>query len=1672
MQTIVANIKKRIVRGGPFTGLLKSFFIVCGLLLYFNSHAQVISNNGAAITATAGVVLGTRDLTNAAGQVTNNGTVNMSGDFTSTGTTDGNGAYNLAGNWTNIGTFNPGTSTVTFNGNQTQNLTSPGGEKFHNLVLTNTGVAPSNNLNLNDDAEAAGILTLASGNVTTGANKLYLSNSAVASLNYTSLTESRVIGKFERGVNTTASYFYPLGSLANFNPLNLTPNSIQSAGSALSEFVPQDPGNNGLPIPDNLVEVWETYRDGYWGMTARNGFSSSDYDLNVDAKGFTEPVFSYTRVIKKPVEGTWTVDGVHRDAVGTVAYRDHLSGNISPGGHLFALAKIRPRVLFHPEDTAICDGADAYFRVVATGYLPLTYRWQVWDDVGGNWLSISDDLVYSGTAADTVFLTAVPRVPFDGNRYRVVIKDTYLNSKDSDSARLTVDPIPYIINTILADTICNNTGFEIELQSDVQGSTFDWNIFPDLHISGGAPGSLPLISQTLGNSHHSVENIIYRVVPTGPGTTFCVGPSTDFTIRVNPTPTLTASLAGLPVVCDTASININYVTGNPSIIGEHYYQLVTSNTGSVSGINPSGNSPISTSINDVLINNTRHLQSIQYQAIPYFRNVSSRINECRNGIDTVMTIQLNPTPVFDSIVVSDTVICNESFVRFRMYNTQITSGTVVYDLEGTYSGTVAGVKPDGQYGIAHYTDTLVNSSALIQPVTYLFKPAINDPVNGLYCNKGITSTRVVKVNPTLTTASSSFQYIGGRNIRCFGENNGDITLTPSGGYYLQPWIYEYTKGGSPVGTNSAHINGLNAGTYDYTVRDVIGCSTSGTITLTQPALLTIADSIKETSCAGFSDGRIYADIAGGTSGYNWRWRGPENFGVPPNPLVTNPDSIIDLRPGIYYLRIQDQNICEAYDTIFLLARPEVSIGTASRSNYGGYDISCFGLSDGWVNLNVSGNGTLPSFKKFAWLDVIGDTISFTKDIANIEAGYYTIFVKDSIGCEATRDYLFVEPQPMVISRTGQKYPGGDDISCYGLADGIINLAITGSHSDKPGMVYSWTKTGDPGYTAGTRDINGLTAGTYQIEARDMFNCPGSAVYVLTEPTDIIVSASDTSDYNGYNVSCHSGDNGWINVDVAGGYGEYSYNWTTGDGIVGNPSLKDQSGLIAGTYTLRATDKYNCFREWNFTLDEPDTVDILPQISQYNGYEIDCNGALSGFINLNTLGGVQPYSFQWNSTDGSGLIATNENQSGLSAGNYQVDIRDLNNCLSQWNFSLNEPGLLTSSNIPKTVSCFGINDGNINLSVDGGVEPYVYLWSHGKTTQDVDSLYMGWYFVDIRDLNNCHIRDSADITEPPKILVDLTSSPKYNGLMISCFGRSDADLTAQVTGGFGAYRYNWLPNGETSRDLNNIPAGTYTLTVTDDNNCVEADTFTVTEPAPITTEVYPSDPGCFEGTDGEINLIPLGGNTAYPYEIVWSDGQTGQVARNLAAGNYSVVIRDVNLCEIDTNAVLSEPEPLKILSLSSPAYCPDRTDGSISVEVEGGTAPYDLDWEEGYQGELLQDLGIGEYVLKVTDFNQCIRYDTIEVESANKDCLRIPTAFTPNGDGFNDTWQIEWIHLYPEVVIEIYNRWGDLVFRSDKGYSKEWDGTYKGRELPIDSYHFVIIRGGTRKPITGNVTIIR
>ena len=1262
----------------------------------------------------------------------------------------------------------------------------------------------------------------------------------------------------------------------------------------------------------------------------------------------------------------------------------------------------------------------------------------------------------------------------------------YCGNGIDQTIRVWLNPVPHLQVTISDTIYCDTSTIHFTVEN-INGTVYGTKVFDVVveYLVGGitntyTPSETNLespvdIFDDLINNTDSLQLIKYIFIPKiyNPGgkdpAKYCDknGIIDTVTIYLNPTPRLSAVLITETldtVVCDTADYEITLISENGTIIGDKVYILDSESTGDVSGVIPDGAYALDDIISNVLVNNTKHLQIVTYNIKPVFRNVNGFDPDCDKGIDTTIIIYLNPTPVFDSITISDTVICNESYVVITPYNSQITTGEVKYEFF-TESSFVTGIKNNagGPFIIEPFTDTLVNSSDTIQAVEYNFLPVIDDQIRGILCSNGRRDSVVVKVTPTLLDTASRRTYIGDWGVRCFGESNGRIDLHPYGGYEVLGYNYQWFRNGTDLNKDSVTIDNIIAGEYVYRIEDIIGCFYIDTIQITQPDPMIFSDTSIAVSCDGAFDGKLIVLTSGGTPVYSYYWEGPIfNY--------TDPDSIVNIYAGNYDVTVTDINGC-IRNELYVVDAPESVVITPVFSKYGDYNTSCYSSSDGYIHIEVYGQGSSYDDYTFEWLDENGITISTLRNLDNVPDGFYQITAIDSIGCMKTEPYVITQPPPIFINRTGKTYPGNFDISCFGFSDGEVSLDISGSHTYRGNLGFEWTKTPDDGYFEITRDINGLIAGTYNLTVTDTFNCTADTSFILVEPDEILVTLVDSSEYTGFDISCKSFSDGSLDPVASGGYGDFTYHWSSLDGTVNQPDEQNLRNATAGTYTLTATDSISCQMSWDFTLVEPDTLDINPLISDYNGFNITCTDSLTGSITLNPAGGTGIYSFSW-SGDSPGLVIDSENQSGLNAGTYTVELLDQNNCFATWDILLTQPEPLMSQLDSFPIACYGANTGHITQIVTGGVPSYSFLWSNGETSQDIYNLVVGEYSVIVTDANNCITYDTTIVPESPEILIGFDAPLKFNGRMISCYGASDADLYSMVEGGIGGYSYDWINTGDITADLMNIPAGKYYLKVTDELECSVIDSFEIVQPPHITTEVFPTDPTCYRYTDGYITVIPQGGTPAY--NILWGGiEQTGQEADSLGAGVYNVSIIDLNNCRLDTTAQLFEPDSLYIIKNIVNPYCPDKPDGEIDVSITGGTEPYSVTWiNSEHEGQYLRDLLVGSYVVEIVDNNLCLFRDTTVLEGMHISCLRIPTAFTPNADGYNDTWEIELIDLYPEVIIEIYNRWGTLIYVSDKGYTNPWDGTYNGRDLPIDSYHYVILPGKGRKPITGNVTIIR
>ncbi|KPM50187.1 Ig-like domain-containing protein, partial [Jiulongibacter sediminis] len=352
--------------------------------------------------------------------------------------------------------------------------------------------------------------------------------------------------------------------------------------------------------------------------------------------------------------------------------------------------------------------------------------------------------------------------------------------------------------------------------------------------------------------------------------------------------------------------------------------------------------------------------------------------------------------------------------------------------------------------------------------------------------------------------------------------------------------------------------------------------------------------------------------------------------------------------------------------------------------------------------------------------------------------------------------------------------------------------------------------------------------------------------------------------------------------------------------------------------------------------------------------------------LSVSGGTGPYTYVWSNAE------TTQDISGLSAGTYSVTITDANGCTSTASTTITEPAALTNSFTQTDVLCFGNSTGAIDLSVSGGTGPYTYAWSNAETTQDISGLSAGTYSVTITDANGCTSTASTTITEPASALTNSLTQTD-----VLCFGNSTGAIDLSVSGGTGPYTYAWS-NAETTQDITGLPAGTYSVTITDANGCASTASTTISQPASgITISYVTTDVACFGDSSGSIDLSLTGGVSPFSYS--WNTGDTTQDLSNLVAGAYSVTVSDSTGCQNTASITVSEPSQLGSSTIITDVSCNGGNDGAIDLTVSGGTSPYTYVWNTGATTQDLSGLVPGTYSVTITDANGCTATNSATID---------------------------------------------------------------------------------------------
>lgn len=660
---------------------------------------------------------------------------------------------------------------------------------------------------------------------------------------------------------------------------------------------------------------------------------------------------------------------------------------------------------------------------------------------------------------------------------------------------------------------------------------------------------------------------------------------------------------------------------------------------------------------------------------------------------------------------------------------------------------------------------------------------------------------------------------------------------------------------------------------------------------------------------------------------------------------------------------------------------------------------------------------------------------------NGQNGTYTFTVTDDNGCIVEEQASVACPTLLVLSTISTA------IQCNAANDGGMSIGVTGGtglvtlESTIPGFVT--IVQGSPI----TSNLSNIGPGSYTITVTDANGCSETSVVNFVEPSPLVV------EFSANDMQCAGQCNGQVEWNASGGTGPYTLSVTNANGTTQNPNA-----LCAGTYTATVTDANGCVASEILIVNEPDPITF--ELASSN---VSCNGENDGEICIVvTEGGTGLIQWQIASPPSESTpYGTVGCFSGLNPDTYVVNFQDSAGCLvTQGGIVITEPSELIINVTSSNVSCNGLNDGSITVSSTGG-SGLVTLVSPEATglPATLNDLAPGIYNLQIEDESGCIATLNITITEPALLTVAVTATSD-----ISCGGDCDGSVTLQIAG--GTQPTTVFLNGVPS-ETTGICAGDYNLVVEDANGCEANATFSIVQPDPISFLINVNPVTCTGMNDGTVNIFPIGGVGQIDWEIVEDVDPN-----NLFEGTYSVFGEDATGCTADTIFTVTATiiTDMQVTVFTSPVTCWEESDGTATAAVTGGTFPITYQWNDPNNQTTATAVGLPDdvYSVTVTDAIGCNLSFLAEVEPTIG-CFFIATAITPNGDGANDDWVIGGLEYFPNSLVQVYNRWGQLLFES-RGYATRWDAQWNGRRVPIADYYFVITYDEAREPITGTVTV--
>ena len=935
------------------------------------------------------------------------------------------------------------------------------------------------------------------------------------------------------------------------------------------------------------------------------------------------------------------------------------------------------------------------------------------------------------------------------------------------------------------------------------------------------------------------------------------------------------------------------------------------------------------------------------------------------------------------------------------------------------------------------------------------------------------------------------------DVKCFSERDGSITVSGttggSGNYTYELW----EVGGAQIygAQTSTTFAGLDAREYNVKIVDGWNCDLTIPVTIDEPQEIKVTASIVSPTTCLQTQATIQVTATGGSGSYRYRQGTSGTF-------TTN--NLFTLPPGTYEFYVQDANVntclSAASNKVEVVAVQPVSLTVNTADAF----VKCNGEATARITFSATGGVGGYQYELYKNPSTVAMTISATQinatdwAFSNLATGTYFVKVKSGVDCEDNSSQIDIrEADAISVTSTVS------NVTCKGEKDGKITVTAEGGTGT---IVYAISPRFDRVVESGV--FEKLAPGEYVVRIQDANGCHRDEIFKITEPDLIRVRIDRQTDE-----VCYGANDGTVSVTITGG--TQSYSTSIDGGVNWHQGKTLYTGLASGTYTIKVKDAMSCTTE-----SDPITIKGGVDLQATATVEYSCpsnsvNNAIR--VRVNTDVAAQT-TFALD-----GVAQASNYFTSVTAGVHTIMVRHQGGCVQTLTVNVENYAPLSKTVSVTHITCYGLTNGEIQINVTGGTGSYTYsITPQAGTFSGTNSfvnLPKGQYTIQVKDaVIGCEVSERITIEEPDVLKLGVVKT-----VTETCYQQSDGQLEFMIQGGRAPYSYELKdPQGSvidtrtgiatgTTVSRTNMAPGTYSLEFRD-GNCSQTHEITIAAAPSLqatatvgfecstvsttSTNPYIQITLARDNSDGLLATNTLsysidGGVTKKPF-VGYVNGNM-QVLRTQKIENdgvYTVTLyyRPLGMTSLCSSTLagtvsVTRYPGLEILDKTDP-----REINKVRVKVVGGNpregdTPYSITFNGSYEN------GESEYMLKptdptsrvvngrifklvvveATDSNTCSTTLTIEKEYMKS---VPPDFFTPNGDGQNDGWDPDIYRSYPNLTVDIYDRYGRYIKTLRSG--QVWDGRYEGKEMPSGDYWYILRthEDDDRQEYMGHFTLYR